>query len=110
MKGKKMVEPPKDPFGYEVATYLWVFFVSMLGGFVSFMKKVKDGAARAFNFSEFIGEIVTSAFAGILTFWLCEAANFSPLITAALVGVSGHMGSRAIFMLEKKFESKIDKV
>ncbi|MEW6613818.1 MAG: hypothetical protein AB1409_13870, partial [Pseudomonadota bacterium] len=26
---------------------------------------------------------------------------FKPLITAALVGISGHMGSRAIFQLER---------
>lgn len=30
----------------------------------------------------------------------------SPLITAALVGVSGHMGSRAIFQIEKMVESR----
>ncbi|WP_236640481.1 phage holin family protein, partial [Tepidimonas charontis] len=53
------------------------------------------------NLFELIGELATSAFAGLITFWLCEAAQFKPLITAALVGISGHMGSRAIFQLER---------
>lgn len=103
-----MIEPPKDPFGMELATYLWVLFISMLGGFVSFMKKVKEGTSRAFNISEFIGEIVTSAFVGMITFWLCSSAEINQFITAAMVGISGHMGSRAIFILEKWAEKKID--
>jgi hypothetical protein len=99
-----MVEPPKSPFGYETITYLWVIAISALGGIVSFMRKVKQGAARVFNITEFIGEIITSGFVGMLTFWLCEAAGISPLVTAAMVGISGHMGSRAIFLIEKKAE------
>ena len=44
--------------------------------------------------------------AGVLTFWLAESAEINPLITAALVGVSGHMGSRAIYLLEAWAEAK----
>lgn len=92
--------PDKDPTSYSFLTYGWVFALAMLGGFVSFMRKLQNGHVRAFNVAEFVGEIMTSAFAGVLTFWLCEHAMLSPLVTAALVGVSGHMGSRAIFLFE----------
>lgn len=98
--------PEKDPFNYGVVTYLWVFALSMLGGAVSFARKLRDGVARAFNFSEFVGEIVTSGFAGLLTFWLCEAADINKLISAVLIGISGHMGSRAIFRVEKWAEER----
>lgn len=91
----------KDPSTYPLITYLWVIALASWGGAVSFINKVKTGDARAFNVVELIGEIVTSGFVGVLTFWLCEAANFNPLITAALVGISGHMGSRAMFQFEK---------
>lgn len=97
----------KDPTSYSFLTYGWVFALSILGGVVSFVRKLEKGHARAFNVAEFVGELFTSAFAGILTFWLCEHAQMSPLVTAAFVGVSGHMGSRAIFLMEdwlaKKF-------
>lgn len=97
----------KDPTSYSFLTYAWVFALATLGGVVSFMRKFQKGHVRAFNIVEFIGEIVTSAFAGVITFWLCENATLPPLVTAAFVGVSGHMGSRAIFMVEdwlaKKF-------
>lgn len=100
---KKEREPAvleKDPTTYAAITYLWVIALSAWGGLVSFFTKVKKGEARACNFIELIGEIVTSGFAGILTFWLCEAANFNALVSAALVGISGHMGSRAIYAME----------
>jgi hypothetical protein len=96
----------KDPTSYPLLTYAWVLGLSALGGFVSFMNKIKSGKTRAFNIAEFLGEIATSAFAGIITFWLCENAQFSPLITAALVGVTGHMGSRAIMLFEDYLSKK----
>ena len=96
----------KDPTSYSLLTYAWVFLLAMLGGVVNFVRKLQQGHVRAFNFVEFIGEIVTSAFAGVITFWLCENANMSPLLTAAFVGVSGHMGSRAIFMAENWLKTK----
>ncbi|MDP1644762.1 MAG: phage holin family protein [Thiobacillus sp.] len=96
----------KDPTAYSWLTYLWVTGLAAWGGFVSFYRKVKAGDAEAFNFLELIGELVTSAFAGLITFWLCEAAQIQPLVTAALVGVSGHMGSRAIYQLEHFAKTK----
>lgn len=98
--------PEKDPLNYGVVTYLWVFALAMLGGAVSFARKLRDGVSRAFNFSEFIGELVTSGFAGLLTFWLCEAADINKLVSAVLIGISGHMGSRAIFRVEKWAEER----
>ncbi len=89
-------------------TYAWVFAISLLGGLVSFIQKVKAGQARAFNFMELLGELATSAFAGVLTFWLCKAGGLSELMTAAFVGICGHMGSRMIFKLEKLVERWVD--
>jgi len=96
----------KDPTSYSLLTYAWVFLLAILGGIVNFMRKMQTGHARVFNLIEFIGELVTSAFAGVITFWLCENAGISQLMTAAFVGVSGHMGSRAIFMLENWLKEK----
>jgi hypothetical protein len=90
----------KDPMTYGLLTYVWVFALSAWGGFVSFWRKLKDGKARPFNIMELVGELFTSAFAGVITFWLCQAAALDGLLTAALVGISGHMGSRAIAQME----------
>lgn len=100
----------KDPTSYSLITYAWVFCLSILGGLVNFMRKLKSGHTRAFNIVELIGEIVTSAFAGVITFWLCEHAQLNPLVTAALVGISGHAGSRAILFFEDLLQSKFPEV
>jgi hypothetical protein len=105
------LEPPKSPspFTYDVLTYLWVIGLSILGGIVSFLRKLREGHARAFNIVEFVGEVFTSGFAGLLTFWLCQAGNIDPLLTAVFIGIAGHMGSRALFLIEKWAEARFPK-
>lgn len=100
--------PEKDPTTYSLATYAWVTILSVLGGFVSFAGKVREGRARPFNIVELVGELVTSFFVGVLTFYLCEAAGISQLITAGVVGISGHMGTRALFLLERMAEKRLE--
>lgn len=98
--------PEKDPANYSLLTYLWVGAWAMLGGVVSYFQKVRQGKVHPFSVTEFVGELVTSGFVGLLTFWLCEAAEIDRLITAVLVGISGHMGSRAIFLFERWAEKR----
>jgi NhaP-type Na+/H+ and K+/H+ antiporter len=102
--------PEKDPTTYSLLTYAWVMVLSSWGGFVSYTRKVRTGIVSRYSMVEFIGEISTSAFTGMITFYLCEASNISPLLTAAMVGISGHMGSRAIFCFEQWLQKKAAKV
>lgn len=99
--------PEKDPSSYSLLTYAWVITLSAWGGAVSFMRKRRRGLVRPFSWVELLVEVCTSAFSGVLTFWLCEASRIEPLLTAALVGISGHMGSRAIFYLENIVEARM---
>jgi hypothetical protein len=100
--------PEKDPTNYTLITYGWVTLLSAWGGVVSFLSKLRAGkASRRFNLLEFIGEVTTSAFSGLLTFWGCEAAGFEPLWTAVLVGISGHMGARALYQIELIVQRKL---
>lgn len=81
-------------------TYLWVFGLASLGGAASFVRRVRSGQAKYSNIVELIGELVVSAFAGLVTFFLCQSADFDDMLTAAFVAISGHMGTRIIFMFE----------
>ena len=89
------------PNAVSLWTYAGVIAVSGWGGVVAFIQKRRAGVARPFNFIELIGEVTTAGFCGVLTFWLCQAWHVNEWITAAAVGVSGHMGSRGIFLLER---------
>lgn len=97
----------KDPFGYSVVTYVWVLLLAIWGGVVNFIQRLKRGEAKAHNIVELIGEVVISAFVGVVTFYLCELSNFPQILTAALVAISGHMGTRALFVFERVIEKII---
>lgn len=107
---RKKMDPLKDPTTYSWITYAWVVVLSAFGGLVSFARKVTGGKSHTWNLTEFIGDIATSAFGGLITFYMCEAAKIDPLWTAAMVGISGHMGSRALFQAELILRNKYPRV
>lgn len=82
---------------------LWVIGISVWGGVVSYLHKLNKYGI-SFSLFKFMAEIITAAFVGLITFLLCQSSGISMPITAALVGISGHMGTRALFILEKKYE------
>lgn len=84
----------------DLLTYAWVFGLAMLGGAASFVRRVRNGEAKYYNIIALIGELVVSAFAGLVTFFLCRSAGFDEMLTAAFIAISGHMGTRLIFMFE----------
>jgi hypothetical protein len=98
--------PPKDPLMYSLLTYGWVIALSSWGGVVSYVQKVKSGATKRFSLTEFVGELCTSGFVGVMTFYLCESAGITGISSAVLIGISGHMGSRAIFLIERFLQKK----
>lgn len=100
----------KDPASYTLLTYGWVMLLAWWGGIASYLRKIRGGIIHRFSLVEFIGEMVISGFVGVLTFYLCESSGFSGTLTAAFVGISGHMGSRAIFAMEKFAQRQLDKV
>jgi hypothetical protein len=90
-----------------IMTFAWVCFLSMWGGIASYIRKIKQGITKKFSFYELIGEMVISSFVGVITFFLCQTSNLDQTITAALVGLSGHMGSRAIYFIELFLRKKL---
>jgi hypothetical protein len=68
---------------------------------VSWYGKVRAGELPPWSIHSLVGELATSALAGLLAFWLCEWAGFAPLLTASLAGIAGHMGAKAITVLEQ---------
>lgn len=91
----------RDPLDYPVRQYIFLLGVALLGGLVSFYNRVRSGTAQAWSVMHLVGELATSGFAGLLAFWMCAYAGTPQLVTAALVGVAGHMGTRAIAVFEE---------
>lgn len=91
----------KSPLSYSLREYGVILGIALLGGFARWYRGVRKGEVDAFNFSALIGELAVSAFAGLVTFWICESFSLSPLITAAAAGMAGHAGGSGITWLER---------
>lgn len=94
-------EKAKGPLDYGLKIYSLFLGAALLGGVVSWFNKVRSGLLPAWSINHLVGELCTSAFAGLLCFWFCEWAGFPQLLTAVLTGVMGHMGTRGITLLEE---------
>lgn len=82
-------------------SWVWVLCFAVWGGTASYIARVRR-MKIPFSFVELVGEWTISGFAGVMTGYFCLAANFPPYLTMAFAGISGHMGGRAISMLEQR--------
>lgn len=95
--------PEKDPnnaahfveWMRQIMPYISTFFLSTWGGIVNHITKLRNGKKK-FQFKELVFDLVVSTFAGLITFYFCRAANVSETMSAVLIAISGHMGTRAI--------------
>jgi len=103
-------EAPRSPLSYSLREYGLILAIAMLGGFVRWYNAVRRGESAVYDLRILVGELFTSAFLGILTFWACEAVGVQPLVTAALAGMAGHAGVSGLLwaerMLKRFFERK----
>jgi len=106
------MNPPTPPHGgLDVEPWLsWLLLIllSLWGGWASFVRKMREGHARAWNITEFIGELCISGFTGIVTAHLCDYIGAPISLKYALVGIMAHMGSRALFKLESFANTKFN--
>lgn len=105
-----LVKEPGGPLHPDQAIPTALMFgVAMLGGFVAFYRKWRDGSARPFNLTELIGELVVSGACGLFAFWAFRGLGVNDYLTASGVGIAGHMGSRGLFLLENVFKRWCDR-
>ena len=95
--------PEKDPnntalfveWMRQFMPYLTTFFLSTWGGVVNHITALRSGRKK-FQLKELIFDLVVSTFAGLITFYFCRSAGISETMSAVLIAISGHMGTRAI--------------
>lgn len=90
----------KSPLQYSLREYGVILGIALLGGAAGWVQRVKKGEADA-SLPALVGELMISAFSGLIAFWVCESFEWSPLITAAVAGMAGHAGGTGIAWLEK---------
>lgn len=83
-----------------------IAFASLLSGFAQFYLKVKAGVSR-YSITELVGECVISGSAG-MTVGLLLIDHVSQPVAIGASSVAAHMGTRAIYMLEKFLSNKFN--
>jgi NhaP-type Na+/H+ and K+/H+ antiporter len=91
----------QSPLDTPIGEYGLTLAVAVFGGVVSWIAKVRSGELPVWSLAQLIGEIATSAFAGMLTFWALRALHYDPNIIAAMVGMSGYAGSKLLAIAER---------
>lgn len=100
---------PRDPLNYPLKTYGLMLLMAIFGGFVSWYGKVVRKELPVASLFHLIGELATSAFAGMMMFFLCEWAGSPTLLTIALVSMAGHMGAKLLGWGEEKLKKFLEK-
>ena len=106
-----MIEKPPQS-GVDLDAMLsWALLIglSLWGGLASFVRKMREGHVRPFNITELVGELTVSGFTGVIVANICDATPACPTsLKYAIVGITAHMGSRALFRLESVVNSKLN--
>lgn len=80
-------------------TYGWIIVLSMFGGLVAFIRRLnqsKEPQPLSVVFWRLAGELIISAFAGIITVLLCIYWEMPLVLIGVLAGIAGHLGGKAI--------------
>lgn len=87
--------PDKDPQNYSFIQYAWVVGLSVWGGVVAYLQKIRQVSIE-FNFGAMVSEMITSSLAGILAFFICEMAGIGGLMSAICIAIAGHTGGEFV--------------
>lgn len=86
--------------------YAWLIFLALWGGTVNYLSRIKRDKLP-FSMIELIGEWFISGFAGVITAYMCNSLGWDFYLTAMATGIAGHMGGRAIYLIENYFTRKL---
>lgn len=89
--------------------YLWFILIGGAGGIASYISKLRRDKAKTFSIVEVLGEIFISGFVALITALICIDMGLSEPMTFAACGIAGHMGTRALYLVEQKILDFIDK-
>lgn len=106
-----MIPNPNDCPGISPIDFIrttWHFLLfAIIGGLANYASRVKSGQTRGWSLHELAGDMLISGFVGTVALLLCRESGLSDYITGATVGMSGHLGSRALFIAERVIRSKL---
>jgi len=98
--------PIKDPELSFVQQMIAFATLAGIGGVVNYLTTVKLG--KRFRWRSFFIEFICSAFVGVVFGLFFIATDMPIIMTLAGAGVAGHLGTRSLMILHKKYNLKDD--
>lgn len=90
----------------ENLAYGWFVMLALWGGTANYLSRQRRDKLP-FSVIELIGEWSISGFSGIVTAYICVDLDLSFALTAAAAGIAGHMGGRAVYVMEQAVMKRI---
>lgn len=87
-----------------------MFVLSVWGGTVNYLGRIKSGVIKRFDLLELIVELAICSFAGVTVGLIAFSFNVNPLMTFALVGVAGHAGGRTVYFMDRIFQKRLSSI
>ena len=87
--------PKESLLTSDVIVYIWVMGVSLWGGLVSFLEK-----DAPFTWAKLFAHLTSASFAGLMTYYLCQASNVPEPLTGVFCGLAAHMGTPALMRMK----------
>ena len=100
----QMQHPPEVPIG----TYGWVIILSWWGATARYLQAIKAKGCHAFSWWVLAAELTTSGLVGLVVFYLADWQGLDPRLMAALIAISGHFSTRAIFVIRHRLLSILE--
>jgi CHASE2 domain-containing sensor protein len=101
-----------DPTHWTGVEWLLVMSVSLFGGLINWLQKIRDNNILAFNVLVVIGELCTAGFVGFLSFAFLAGLSINVGLSAGISGTMAHLSTRALVVIQnailKKIEQKIN--
>lgn len=87
-------------------TYVWVLAISLWGGAVAFFEKKEP-----FTWVKLFVALLSSSFAGMMTYYICQAGGIEGPLAGAFSGIAAHMGTPALLRMKlvRQFFEKEEK-
>lgn len=90
---------------WDLSTWALAIVVSIAGGLVNWLSRLKKWDAKSFNIIETFGKLFISTAIGIGSFMVIDALGQPIGVCAGVAGFVGYMGKRFLFAVEKSYES-----
>lgn len=93
----------------KAAYFFLLLFIAIFGAITKYVSRMKKDPNMRFSLSGFLGECFVACFSGLMMALICSELALSFYMAAALCGLAGYIGGRALELAEEKLVASFDK-